>query len=167
MAGYNGYSMSNNAARAYDDGMMPLSKWTKAEILERCGEKAEILSALTVAELRKELLCYSEWHHTSNHFNRTDFFAVDEDRLEDITSTDVQRIIEQRVPASKQEKEQPKQITAEITYTVWEGRYRNYRRPKDYTETVTYFSTDKMIDTQHGGRKRLASLKNVKIIEEV
>ena len=167
MAGYNRYSMSNNAVCAYNDGKMPLSKWTKAEILDRCGGKAEMLSALTVAELRKELLYRSEWHHTSNRYNRTDFYAFDEDRLEEITSTSVTQIIMQRIHAPKQEKEQVKQITAEITYTVWEGQYRNYRRPKDYTETVTYLSTEKMIDTQHGGRKRLSALKSIKVIKEV
>lgn len=33
MAGYNGFSMSNNAVAAYEDGEKPLSKWTKANIL--------------------------------------------------------------------------------------------------------------------------------------
>lgn len=32
MAGYNGFSMSNNAVAAYEDGEKPLSKWTKADI---------------------------------------------------------------------------------------------------------------------------------------
>ena len=34
MAGYNGYSMSNNAVSAYDNGEKPLSKWRKSDILE-------------------------------------------------------------------------------------------------------------------------------------
>lgn len=29
MAGYNGYSMSNNAVAAYENGEKPLSKWKK------------------------------------------------------------------------------------------------------------------------------------------
>lgn len=29
MAGYHNYSMSNNAVDAYQDGLMPISKWTK------------------------------------------------------------------------------------------------------------------------------------------
>lgn len=28
-SGYSGYSMSNRAVDAYEDGEMPLSKWTK------------------------------------------------------------------------------------------------------------------------------------------
>lgn len=33
MAGYYGYSMSNNAVEAYENGEMPISKWTKKEIV--------------------------------------------------------------------------------------------------------------------------------------
>ena len=34
MAGYNGFSMSNNAVEAYENGEKPLSKWRKSDILE-------------------------------------------------------------------------------------------------------------------------------------
>lgn len=33
MAGYHGYSMSNNAVAAYSNGKRPRTKWTKALIL--------------------------------------------------------------------------------------------------------------------------------------
>lgn len=33
MAGYNGFSMSNNAVSAYENGEKPLSKWTKKNII--------------------------------------------------------------------------------------------------------------------------------------
>ena len=39
MAGYNGFSMSNNAVTAYEDGEKPLSKWTKADIFEVINEQ--------------------------------------------------------------------------------------------------------------------------------
>lgn len=32
-SGYSGYSMSNRAVDAYEDGEMPLSKWTKKMII--------------------------------------------------------------------------------------------------------------------------------------
>lgn len=41
MAGYYGYSMSNNAKAAYEMDEKPFSKWSKGEILELCGEKAD------------------------------------------------------------------------------------------------------------------------------
>lgn len=34
MSGYRGYSMSNNAVAAYEEGKKPLSKWFKSEILD-------------------------------------------------------------------------------------------------------------------------------------
>ena len=39
MAGYNGWSMSNNAVAAYEDGEKPLSKWTKADIFDAIKEQ--------------------------------------------------------------------------------------------------------------------------------
>lgn len=167
MAGYHNYSMSNNAVDAYENGEMPLSKWTKTAILDRCGEKAAQLSPLTVAELRKLLLVSRGWHHTSNHYNRTPFYAIDEEILDEITASDVYEIVSARTPKKRKSATTVKTITAEITYTVWEGRYRKYRRPRDYTETVTYKSTDKQVQTENGGVKRLSSLKSIRVISEV
>lgn len=82
MAGYNGWSMSNNAVEAYANGEKPLSKWSKADILEAIEEQ-EVELNCTMEKLRKipakvlKLVClrYSSWHHTSNHFNKTDFIC--------------------------------------------------------------------------------------------
>lgn len=45
MAGYNGFSMSNNAVAAYEDGEKPLSKWTKADIFEIIEDEDNIYRA--------------------------------------------------------------------------------------------------------------------------
>lgn len=85
MAGYNwNKGMSNNAVDAYDNGEMPMSKWTKATILGKVAELADtdvadILSKLPLVVLREELLQESSWHHTSKYFNRTNFYSVNED----------------------------------------------------------------------------------------
>lgn len=166
MSGYYGYSMSNNAVSAYDDGEMPLSKWTKAEILDRCGDKMDILKFLTVSELRKNLLYKSSWHHTSCHYNCTDFYSFDDDSLEEIGSERVEEIIRNRPERhKKQHKKQPQKITALIEYTVWEGQYRNYKRPVKYTEKITYMDGDKMVKTNHGN-KRFSSITVVQIINK-
>lgn len=165
MAGYCKFSMSQNAVAAYKDGEMPISKWTKAELLSRCGEKAKFLSRLTVAELRKLLLTYRGWHHTSSRYNRTQFYGVDKNALETVTEADVDKIVSARAPKQSKPEEKPVLITAKITYVVWEGQYKKHRRPVEYTETVTYKSTDKLICTQHGGNKRISSLK-IQIIKE-
>lgn len=165
MAGYSGYSMSNNAVAAYGMDEMPKSKWTKDAILSFCGDKAEMLSALTVSELRALLLEDRGWHHTSNHYNKTNFYGIDEDALDEITQDRVNDIVANRKPRENRTAPAVTTITAEISYTVWEGQYRNYRRPKTYTETVTYKSTDKMIQTQNGA-KRLSAVKIVRILSE-
>lgn len=96
MAGYHNYSMSNNAIMAYDNGEMPLSKWKKSDILEAIDQAVresyitlncsyEILSKTPVNVLKKLCLRRSSWHHTSNHYNKTDFYSIDTDSVERLT----------------------------------------------------------------------------------
>ena len=92
MAGYNGFSMSNNAVAAYEDGEKPLSKWTKTDIFDAINEQEvelkcsiEKLKKLPVKVLKEVCLTYSSWHHTSNHYNKTDFYSLDVDRIENLT----------------------------------------------------------------------------------
>lgn len=79
--GYDGYSMSNNARTAYDQGEMPKSKWTKQAIIDALTE--EFTDELTQKALKlvtkSTLSCLLErtsWHHTSSKYNRTDFYSV-------------------------------------------------------------------------------------------
>ena len=90
MSGYYGYSMSNNAISAYENGEKPLSKWTRSAILNHIaglildGElPEEIVSEvdkMKTADLR-QFLSASSWHHTSSHYNRTTFYSVNADRI--------------------------------------------------------------------------------------
>lgn len=59
MTGYNGFSMSNNAVAAYDEGKAPASKIPGVP-----------------ADLIKKFCARDEWHHTSNRYNCTDFYDV-------------------------------------------------------------------------------------------
>ena len=43
MAGYDNYSMSNNAVAAYQTGEKPKSKWTKKDIMEELRDQSEDL----------------------------------------------------------------------------------------------------------------------------
>jgi hypothetical protein len=164
MAGYKGYSMSNNAAAAYEDGEKPLSAWTKAEILAAI-ESADLdrkfdlekLMRLTVGELRLHGLYKSSWHHTSSRYNRTNFHSLDLTFFEDLTDEKIDEIIQTRQPKAKKAKAEPRKIKAKIRYTQWEGQYARYRKAVDYTEEVTFFENDKMIRTQNGN-KRLSSV---------
>lgn len=124
MAGYKGFSMSNNAVEAYESGEMPLSKWTKAEMLE-AAEKTikadelkvdfnfELLKKVKVADLKRILLIKSSWHHTSSRFNKTDFYTIDADSLESLTNADLERLIGKKTT----KKEEPK-------IEKWECRFR-------------------------------------------
>lgn len=93
MAGYSGWSMSNNAVQAYKDGEKPLSKWTKKELAfeladalgVEADEVAKALKPYTVKEVKDKCLVYSGWHHTSSHYNRTAFYALEDfDGLADL-----------------------------------------------------------------------------------
>ncbi len=81
MAGYFNYSMSNGAREAYQSGEKPISKWSKSEILaeakQSCPEEVfPLLGKVPASVLRDHLLTRSSWHHTSSHYNRTDFYSV-------------------------------------------------------------------------------------------
>lgn len=77
MAGYaDDFSMSNNAIDAYDRGLRPRSKWSKADILDALPTDARTylqLDEYPLEFLREYFLEVEEWHHTSKHYNRTDF----------------------------------------------------------------------------------------------
>lgn len=67
--------MSNNAVKAYNEGKMPLSKITLAEL-----RKFSI--PLTLEEFKKAvgtgLIKSSEWHHVGKFFNKINFYDLKE-----------------------------------------------------------------------------------------
>lgn len=119
MAGYNGYSMSNNAVQAYQNGEMPYSKWTKAEIICTLAEMDRVLAdkakTLTTSELKALFLRRSSWHHTSSHYNRTDFYSV----CLAADASDIERMIRNRSP--KESKKEVQLVKAKVHYLTWEG----------------------------------------------
>ena len=157
-SGYHGYSMSLHAAEAYSNGEMPLSKWSKQEILDLCGDRAEGLADLTVGELRRELLVSTGWHHTSSRCNITDFYRLDEDALEDMTDERIASIIAARKPrAPRTHKEEPRMLRARVSFKVWGGT-RKHPTCKQVIEVVSWMSDKQMVETEADGLKRLSSL---------
>lgn len=128
-AGYSGYSMSNNAVAAYEDGEMPLSKWTKSAILSELAELdysqeiQDVAKKLTVAQLKDIFLFKSSWHHTSKMYNRTDFYSVNPDVSMDM----INNYIETHTNQPKQAKQDPGVEYCYVSYGEWEG---SKRRPK-------------------------------------
>ncbi len=75
--GYDGYSMSNNARDAYSHNIKPLSKWNK----EDADAFSELLGAkISLKDLKEFLKLNGQkgWHHTSMHYNKTDFYSLAE-----------------------------------------------------------------------------------------
>lgn len=140
MSGYFGYSMSNNACVAYDEGKMPLSKWKKADILaalkESNGEDFAMLAkSYTVKILKKAVLECREWHHTSSRYNRTDFYEVKQYDCIDEMLADIKFSADMQ-PAKNEEKPVPERW--HVKYGVWSG---SRRHPK-----LTWVEADGTLD---------------------
>ena len=129
MAGYSGYSMSNNAVAAYESGEKPLSKWTKADIIEAIEDaikenelilncNLEKLKKLKVNVLKQICLYCSSWHHTSNHYNKTNFYSLDTDRIERLTDEKIEEFINSSKNKTKEELTEEKWKCA---FLEWSG----------------------------------------------
>lgn len=127
MAGYNGFSMSNNAVAAYEDGEKPLSKWTKTDIFDAINEREvelkcsiEKLKKLPVKVLKEICLTYSSWHHTSNHYNKTDFYSLDVDRIENLTDDKIEELLLDYKTGKKAESKSSEERW-ECAFLEWSG----------------------------------------------
>ena len=140
-SGYNGYSMSNRAVEAYEDGEKPLSKWRKAEIIDKVKEldikfNIELLKKVKLNILKDFLLKKSSWHHTSSYCNSTDFYSLDVDYIEELTSRDIEKLIlrGKKEKAVRQE-EEPKRL-ANFYYLEWGGSRKHPRAYEHKLEGV-------------------------------
>ncbi len=129
-SGYHGYSMSNRALDAYSNGEKPLSKWTKAEIISAIAEidsaKAELLRSVKLSTLKENVLYCSSWHHTSNMYNKTNFYSIDEDLIKGLTEEDITKL----ASANRDKKKKSKTYKGDIFYLEWSGT-RNYPKAEE------------------------------------
>lgn len=138
MAGYYGYSMSNNAVAAYEQGEKPFSKWTKREILEKIEDQMNdgIQPGFSVdpkkisAALLKELFLYkSSWHHTSSMYNVTDFYSFNDERLETLDDEYLGNMMKAYQIMEENKKKSKERVEfGVITVTVWGGSRRRPRK---------------------------------------
>lgn len=135
-AGYTGYSMSQRAAEAYENGEKPLSKWTKNEIINKIKdidkEKAQVFSKVKLAVLKDTVLRYSSWHHTSSRCNKTDFYEVSAEIIEEMAINDI-------LALSKKEdaKEEPvNKYKGTIRYLEWSGTRKHPKGTEHKLEDV-------------------------------
>lgn len=99
--GYLGSSMSVRAAEAYEQGEMPISRWTKTAIIQAVKDYCFDFDLAydpgiennTKAELVKEFLEYKSWHHSSRTAREVEFFGLNEDAVcrsfEQMSFTDI------------------------------------------------------------------------------
>lgn len=120
--GYIDHSMSVNAQIAYDQGEKPLSKWNKRDIIKAILEEPgnihtkESLEKLNLGTLKNNFLEWSAWHHTSKHYNQTDFYKINAEQVKN-----------PQITISKKSSGNSEQVVekATITYKEWRGTRRN------------------------------------------
>ncbi|MGY3725445.1 hypothetical protein SAMN05421767_10428 [Granulicatella balaenopterae] len=132
MSGYYNYSMSNNAVSAYESGEKPLSKWLKKDLLDEIIDYyvetdnqqnlllLPYLAKVKVSTLKSKLLFNSSWHHTSNYYNKTEFYSLDTDKLDELTDTIVLNWIEQD-KANRKNKKKDTGYPAKCKFLEWSG----------------------------------------------
>lgn len=118
MAGYHGFSKSNNAIMAEAEFKFPASVAAKK------------LGVLT--EAIKTLLEPCEWHHTSSYYNRTDYYDIEAvlalkagRDISDLCFDDEEeaetRATWEKLQAFKPEKATEKTYRANVRYLEWSG----------------------------------------------
>lgn len=139
MAGYNGWSMSNNAVEAYENGEKPLSKWTKADIFNAiAGQEIELkcskdkIRKLSAKALKEVCLHKTSWHHTSNHYNRTDFYSLNIDAIENLTDRKIDELLTD-YKANKKIENKPSEEKWKCAFLEWSGS-RKHPKATEVTE---------------------------------
>ena len=111
MAGYSGFSKSNNALDAEDEGLMTAT----------AAAKALGVSAAAI----KEILYPSEWHHTSGWYNRTNYYNISD-------------LSEEKLSALKAYKADNSvyEYQADVEWIEWSGSRRHPKANKFSAENI-------------------------------
>ena len=172
MAGYNGYSMSNNAVAAYENGEKPLSKWTKKEIINQIEQREEIelncslemLKKLSLKSLKENCLWCSSWHHTSNYFNETNFYDLDEEKIAELTDEKINAILSEEKAAKKAAKKtDEKEEKWLCSFLEWSGT-KKHPKAKEFTEEGTVKGNWFI---RKGGTKKKTTANGFKFIKKI
>ncbi len=121
--GYVGYSMSERARDAYENGLKPLSKITKSDVVAAGLDLPVVLFRAFCGHFGT-----NEWHHTSNHYNETYFYDVAEiaEQIKALSDDERERLIYAFRRESKEAKralatKQESGYFAVLTYDEWHG----------------------------------------------
>ena len=171
MAGYNGFSMSNNAVAAYNSGEKPFSKWTKTDVIEaiedaiRDGEltlecSLEKLKKATVEILKSVCLHRSSWHHTSKHYNKTNFYSLDVEGIAELTDEKIAKMI--AINKDKKPTE-PTEERWKCAFLEWSGT----RKHPKATEVIEEGTIKGGWFIRVDGRKKKTTANGFRLIEKV
>ena len=165
-SGYIGYSMSVRAKEAYENGEKPLSKWTKAAIIAalknaRGEEFANVAKEYPLSVLKEVCLEWASWHHTSKHFNKTDFYQFSDDVKYDTRydgSEGLNAFIDELHCALLHINKPATVERWEVEYDEWEGS-RKHGSFKTYTD-VGVIHNGKWFFSDANGKKKLVTGKH-------
>ena len=109
MAGYHLYSKSNNAIVAEKE-----NKFAATVAAKKLGVSAKAI---------QEVLSPCEWHHTSNHYNRTDYYDIDGllavKNGESVDEEDIE--LYNLLLGFKAEKQNQDTYIADVEFLTWSG----------------------------------------------
>lgn len=129
--GYIGYSMSERAAAAYDEGARPLTKITNDWLREN-GINA---TQTVVRDLIKVGQIYTtEWHHTGSKYNRTEFFRPEAIR-EVVNNLSPEEISAARSKAAQLRKQERAEVVHEHCWVEWLQWTKGSRQPWERFES--------------------------------
>ena len=138
-SGYSGYSMSNRAAEAYNDGRKPLTTFDKYDVecfndkLQDRGIKVKVKSLAAFKRLVKRYGYTGEYHHTSAYCNATDFY--DPDSVLDRNDNDLIYAINYCNEAPKK-KIGVNRYKGDFTYIIWTGTRQHPKANEQYLSNV-------------------------------
>ena len=160
--------MSNNAVEAYENGERPLSRWRKSDILEAISVseielKCSIskLQKLPVKVLKEVCLTRSSWHHTSNYYNQTDFYALDEEYIGNLTDEKIEKLLKECKLEEK--RREPAEERWKCAFLEWSG---SRKHPKA-TELVEEGIIRGQWFYRQDGSKKKTSANGFRFIERV
>lgn len=164
MAGYKNFSMSNNAAAAYADGLKPKTKFIKDDFLSVCyelkdSEKAAVIEKASIKELRNNLLSYSEWHHTGSYYNKTNFYIINDSLIEDLTADELKELLK----PEQQEEEKPQHVR--FIYLEWSGTRKHPKATERTADGVRLGNWITYADSDGRQRKKNVFSNGVKILD--
>jgi hypothetical protein len=121
MAGYSGFSRSNNC----EDALQNEDLLTGSDFVKIVNKRFDV--KLTVKEI-EDICSYSEWHHTGKYFNRQYFY----DRDYEFSQSEIDRIL----ALNEAKKAHLSDVKRKAKYLTWEGT-RNHPKAIEHVEEGT------------------------------